>query len=523
MKIKLRWRRKPPVLGATRRVPLALPLAGLLALLFASAGAQEHRGNESDPVPPAQTFPRTTQLDLAVGKSLLLNSRLPMERVSVGLGGFADVTAVSPSEVLVNGKAVGETSLIIWQEGGTKLYYDLDVRPSRFLANSRIELADRQLSQELPGQSINLTQEDETLFLRGQVKDVTSAERAYAIASTLGKAVNLLYVDVPPAEDQILLKVKFASVDRSISTQLGVNLFSTGAANTIGTASTGQFNPPTIASVNSGVKASATLSDALNVFLFRPDLNLGATIKLLESRGLLEVLAEPNVLAQNGKEASFVAGGEFPYPVVQGSSGGGGAAVTIQFREFGVRLNFIPTITPRGSISLRVAPEVSALDFTHGLTVNGFSVPAITVRKLDTAVELNEGQSFAIGGLLDNRVTDTIDKVPFLGDIPILGKFFQSKSRSKENTELLVIVTPELVRPIPQGTPAPQLKYPLPFMDPNTRADSMTPARGNSASARPSAIPIETLLKSLQAEAANADQSRPISAPMVPPAAATKK
>ena len=204
--------------------------------------------------------------------------------------------------------------------------------------------------------------------------------------------------------------------------------------------------------------AAVTLSDALNFFLFRPDLNLGATIKLLESRGLLEVLAEPNVMAQNGKEASFVAGGEFPYPVVQGSTGAGGAAVTIQFREFGVRLNFIPTITPRGTISLRVAPEVSALDFTHGLTVNGFSVPAITVRKLDTAVELNEGQSFAIGGLLDNRVTDSLEKVPFLGDLPILGKFFQSKSRTKENTELLVIVTPELVRPIPQGAPLPAIK-----------------------------------------------------------------
>ena len=298
---------------------------------------------------------------------------------------------------------------------------------------------------------------------------MTSAERAYSIASTLGKAVNLLYVDVPQPEEQILLKVKFASVDRNLSTQLGVNLFSTGAANTIGSTSTGQFNPPTIPKVDTGVNAAtATLSDALNLFLFRPDLNLGATIKLLESRGLLEVLAEPNVLAQNGKEASFVAGGEFPYPVVQGSTGGGSAAVTIQFREFGVRLNFIPTITPRGSISLRVSPEVSALDFTHGLTVNGFSVPAITVRRLNTAIELNEGQSFAIGGLLDNRVTDSLEKVPFLGDLPVLGKFFQSKSRTKENTELLVIVTPELVRPIPQGAPLPQLKYPTPFLEPNT-------------------------------------------------------
>jgi pilus assembly protein CpaC len=239
----------------------------------------------------------------------------------------------------------------------------------------------------------------------------------------------------------------------------------------------------------------------------------------MESRGLLEVLAEPNVLAQNGKQASFVAGGEFPYPVVQGTSGGGGAAVTIQFREFGVRLNFIPTITPRGSISLRVAPEVSALDFTHGLTVNGFSVPAITVRKLDTAVELNEGQSFAIGGLLDNRVTETLEKVPFLGDLPILGKFFQSRSHNKENTELIVIVTPEFVRPIPQDVVLPQLKYPVPFMDPNTPVDPKTPARESSSFALPNSVPIETLLRSLQAEsAANAPQppAALISAPSAP-------
>ena len=213
-----------------------------------------------------------------------------------------------------------------------------------------------------------------------------------------------------------------------------------------------------------------------------------------------------------------MAGGEFPYPVVQGSTGGGAAAVTIQFREFGVRLNFVPTITPRGSISLRVAPEVSALDFTHGLTVNGFAVPAITIRKLDTAVELNEGQSFAIGGLLDNRVADTFDKVPFLGDIPVLGKFFQSKSHQKENTELLVIVTPELVRAVPQGMPVRQLKFPVPFMDPNTPPDLNTPAKPTTDTARPTSVPVEMLLKSIQAESANAEQSRPVSAPMVAPA-----
>jgi len=514
-----------------RAGPLALPVACLLTLFFVSAGAQEHLGKEADLTPVARTLPQTPQsLDLTVGKSVLLDSILPMERVAIGLGGFAEVTAVGPSEVLVSAKAPGETTLIIWQEDGSKLYYDLAVRPSRFLANNRIDLVDRQIKEELPGQNIHLSQEDDTFFLRGKVKDVTSAERAYSIASTLGKAVNLLYVDVPPPEPQILLRVKFASVDRNLSTQMGVNLFSTGAVNTIGSTSTGQFNPPSIPNVATGVNAAtATLSDALNLFLFRPDLNLGATIKLLESRGLLEVLAEPNVLAQNGKEASFLAGGEFPFPVVQGSTGGGGAAVTIQFREFGVRLSFIPTITPRGSISLQVAPEVSALDFTHGLSVNGFAVPAMTVRKLNTSVELNEGQSFAIGGLLDNRVTDTLEKVPFIGDLPIIGKFFQSRANNKENTELLVIVTPELVRPIPQGAPLPQLQYSVPFLDPNTAGGLPTAVREGSNPAPASVIPIEILLKSLQAGSPANEQPRLVApstqrpaAPMLAPATAPK-
>ncbi len=339
---------------------------------------------------------------------------------------------------------------------------------------------------------------------------------------------------MPPPEAQVLLKVKFASVDRNFSSQVGVNLFSTGAANTIGGASTGQFNPPTIPGVASSTSATtATLSDALNLFLFRPDLNLGATIKLLESRGLLEILAEPNVLAQNGKQASFLAGGEFPFPVVQGSTGGGSAAVTIQFREFGVRLNFLPTITARGSISLRVSPEVSALDFTHGLTVNGFAVPAMTVRRLDTSVELNQGESFAIGGLLDNRVTDTLSKIPFIGDLPVIGKFFQSRSRSKENTELLVIVTPELVQPIHRGAPLPALNYPAPFLDSNTAGDPVNHAtQSATALPPPAAIPVETLLRSMRAESPeNADQSaqsvapraQPAAAPMVSPAAGPTK
>jgi pilus assembly protein CpaC len=520
---------------------MAPPVVYLLALMFASAGAQEHRGQESEPsappVAPERPVPAPRaiavapeSLALTVGKSMLLDSAVPMERVSVGLGGFAEVTAVSPSEVLVNAKAPGETTLIIWEQNGTKRYYDLTVQPSRFLATNRMDLAGRQIREELPDQDIRLAMEDDTFFLRGKVKDLASADRAFSIASTLGKAVNLLYVDVPAQEAQILLKVRFASVDRNISSQLGTNLFSTGAANTIGSISTGVFSPPSIPSVTTGSKVvTASISDALNLFLFRPDLNLGATIKLLESRGLLEVLAEPNVLAQNGKLASFLAGGEFPFPVVQASSGGASAAVTIQFREFGVRLSFLPTITARGSISLRVAPEVSALDFTHGLTVSGFAVPAITVRKMSTSVELAEGQSFAIGGLLDNRVTETMQKIPFIGDLPVIGKFFQSKTRNKENTELMVIVTPELVRALPAGSPPQQLKYPVPFLDANT-GESLYQDSHASVPASPSALPVELLLKSLQAESpAGAESAQPgglapaPALPMVSPAAGPRK
>ena len=238
-----------------------------------------------------------------------------------------------------------------------------------------------------------------------------SAERAAAIAATLGKVVNLLHVVTPPEEPQILLKVRFADVDRSVSSQLGINLFSMGAANTIGGMSTQQYAPPLIrCRAGAGYPVTATLTNALNLFLFRPDLNLGATIEALEAKNLLQILAEPNVMAMNGKPASFISGGEFPVPVVQGGANIG--AVTIQFREFGVKLNFLPTITPRGTIRLQVAPEVSSLDYSNGIVLNGFTVPALDTRKVQTEVELENGQSFAIAGLLDKNINETLDKIP---------------------------------------------------------------------------------------------------------------
>jgi pilus assembly protein CpaC len=320
-------------------------------------------------------------LFVTVGKSLVVESPVNIQRVSVGDAKVAEAVAVTPREVLVNGKALGETSLIIWQAGGNRLLFDLRVRPSA----APLEAVRAELGKELPGQEVGLTQEGTNVFLRGTVESLSAAERAAAIAGTLGKVVNLLRVKVPGVEDQILLKVRFADVDRVATQNLGINLFSTGAGNTPGSLTTQQFSPPTMSLAGTGVTVS--LTDALNVFLFRRDLNLGATIAALQTRSLLQILAEPNLLTVNGKAASFLAGGEFPVPVVQSGVGGAGA-VTIQWREFGIRINFLPVVTARGTIRLKVVPEVSSLDKANGLVITGFQVPAIATRRVQTEIEL---------------------------------------------------------------------------------------------------------------------------------------
>lgn len=443
-------------------------------------------------IPAEGSAGNASQLVLTVGKSAVVDSPVNIQRVSIANPKLAEAVAVSPREVLVNALAPGETTLILWEQGGRRIFFDLSVRASM----ARIDAVRRQLASELDGQDVSLVFENETPFLRGTVTDLTNAERAMAIAATLGKPVNLLRVNVPPIEPQILLKVRFANVDRAASQELGANLFSTGALNTPGAVTTGQFSPPQ-ATLDQG-RPEFTLTDALNVFLFRPDLNLGATIRALQSRRALEILAEPNVLTINGKPASFVAGGEFPFPTLQGGGSGLGA-VTIQFREFGVRINFTPVITPRNTIRLRVVPEVSSLDFANGLVFQGFNIPALSTRRVSTEIELEAGQSFAIAGLLDNRMTETLNKVPGLSAIPLLGKLFQSKASSRNESELLVLVTPELVRPIPAGHPLPEV-LPQEFLDsiqskaPRTPgADVTGPVPGGSPR---QTLPVEELINS---------------------------
>ncbi len=440
--------------------------------------------------PPAQqdNVSGPAKLTVTVGKSLIIDSPLNIQRVSVANGELVEAVAVNPKEVLLNGKGAGETSLIVWQQNGNRLVYDLTVRMSPL----KLEAVREQIAREYPDCDIDVTFDNDTAFLRGAVKDVITAERVAAMVGTLGKTVNLLRVEVPPVETQILLKVRFANVDRGASTDLGINIASTALGQDT-SITTGQY---------SGLKVDQTgsfsLSDALNIFLFRKDLNLGATIKALESKRLLETLAEPNVMAIDGKPASFLSGGEFPYPMVQGGAGVG--AVTIAFREYGIKINFLPVITPRGTIRLQVSPEVSALDYANAVTFEGFTIPALTTRKIQTEVELESGQSFVIAGLLDNELTETLNRIPGLANIPLLGKLFQSRSRSKDNTELLVIVTPEVVRPVPVGQPAPELNYPQPFLKANSPVPMQQPGidKTGPVAEQPKAktIPIEQLVQS---------------------------
>jgi pilus assembly protein CpaC len=265
--------------------------------------------------------------------------------------------------------------------------------------------------------------------------------------------------------------VTFAEVQRNAVQQLGLNILSTGALNTPGSVSTQQYSPPGSTSLSSaigaplkGFSSQFQLTDLLNIFVFRPDLNLGLMIKALKQRSLLETLAEPNLLALAGKEASFLAGGEFPVPIIQGSTGS--PTVSVQFKEFGVRLKFIANPNVDGTINLHVAPEVSALDFSNAVTLSGFLIPALTTRRAETEVQLKDGQSFAIAGLMDNRVQKISNKIPWLGDVPILGNLFKSSSFTKSKTELLVMVTPRIIKPMDPGQAPPLPSFPVPFLNP---------------------------------------------------------
>jgi pilus assembly protein CpaC len=453
------------------RLAAAVLLFG--ATLLAHPAASGGNLATSSPSPQSQDAVPSTQstssssavtagavpLRVMVGKSLLINTTERLKRVSVTDPAVADALVVTPTQVLVNGLAPGEVSLLIWDELERSRSFDLRV-------DVDITAATEEMRRLFPEEQINVTPSRSAIVLSGHVTTEDVSKHAGALAAAYSRNVVNVLTFGPVGAEEILLQVKFAEVDRTALTQLGVNLLSTGSGNTVGTTTTGQFGGARLGTITDTTGANdnpfsstATISDALNLFFFNPQVHLGAVIKALQTKSLLQILAEPNLVAVNGKEASFLAGGEFPFPVVQPGAGGI-STVTVQFREFGVRLKFTPIIQPNGSIHLHVVPEVSTLDFANAVTVSGTTIPAISTRKADTEFELQDGQSFVIAGLMDNRVTDIGNKVPWLGDVPILGNFFKSKSAQKSNSELMVLCTVRRIAPSIQTPTPPKVKEP---------------------------------------------------------------
>jgi len=438
----------------------------------------EHPATASVPAPSEATG--AAPLRVMVGKSLLINTSERLKRVSVTDPAVADVQVVTPTQILVHGRSAGEVSLLIWDELERSRSFDLRV-------DVDVTAAAEEEKSVFPDEQILVTPSRSAIVLSGHVSDETVATRAGKIAEAYSKNVVNVLTFGPKGAQEVLLEVKFAEVDRTALLQYGFNIFAPGLGNTIGTIQTGQFgsvaihNTATTTTTSGGSTTTTTtptaptvsISDFLNVFITRTDLNIGVVIKALQAKNLLQILAEPNLIAVNGKEASFLAGGEFPFPIVQPSQGFN--AVTIQFKEFGVKLKFTPVIMPSGSIHLKVVPEVSTLDFTNALQISGFLIPALSTRRADTEFELQDGQSFVIAGLMDNRVTNLVNKIPGLGDIPILGTFFKSKSAQKSNAELMVLCTVKKVGPEVQPTALP--KSPEPFLD-EDKFDGKKPGGG---------------------------------------------
>ena len=371
-------------------------------------------------------------LSVARGASLLLTNPFRFERVALGDPSIAEANAVSPTELLITGQTLGTTSLLIWATTGTPRFYSVEV-------TADAPGLERFIKELMPDEDVRVSASGNTVTLSGTVRDPNSVARAIEIAETSGATVidNLV---APPAV-QVLLQVRFAEITRN-----GMKEFA---------AALQTLNPQDLS--DNGDWEGESISDGiLQVLLSNPNANIGGIIRASTSKGNFRSLAEPNLLTLPGKEAYFLAGGEFPFPVIQSSASN---TVTIQFKEFGIKLRFTPTITRSGAIRLKVEPEVSSLDFANGLVIGGFQIPTLVTRRAETEVELRAGQYLAIAGLIDNNLIDNVTKIPILGDIPILGQFFRTTDARQRRSELLVLITPhfvvanEIAVPLPTGEP----------------------------------------------------------------------
>ncbi len=408
------------------------------------------------PVMPPPTAPATqpaaapadTGLHLDAGRSLIVHLARLAKLVSVGDPAVAAVNVMPDGRgLLVTGKRGGSTALIVIDDTGRSSVYDVTVDPD-FTA------VRRQLREAFPGVAVRAEPLNDTIALRGTVPSDKVANQIIEMAGTFAKVHNFMEV---AGGQQVNLQIRFAEIDRSAVRNLGINFGGTDGISTFGN-NIGQVSPLGFIQQGPGLLGLGVPSPSAGVTLFGNGA-FGKTsfayfLQALEENGLVRMLAEPNVVAINGQEASFIAGGEFPVPVSQGGGAGAGAAVTVQYQEYGIRLNFTPLVLGGGNIRLKVAPEVSALDFANAVRANGFLIPALTKRKVSTTVELADGQSFALAGLMNDTMSSTTDAVPLLGDVPVIGMLFRSTKYQRQQTELVVMVTPRLVGPTDPDTTA---------------------------------------------------------------------
>lgn len=387
-----------------------------------------------------------TKLDLRANQSFLLDTDLDIRRVSVGKPEIADVTVVTPKQLMVTGKAPGETTLIYWTAAGVPTSVDVNVWVENGVRKG--------LEKIVPGEKFEMSGTPETMILTGSVSSETAQRRLVESAKAYTKnVVDLLAVE---RVEQVMLQVRVAEVDRNVVKELGFNFMTDGNQTGRGALSPGNSFTPFFGDLRNTdvgkVGPNATFSDAVNLFVAKPGAfpKFAAFIRALDDKGALKVLAEPNLVVSNGAEGKFLAGGEFPVVYNTGSNG----TTSVVYKEFGVRLNFQPKIAPNGEIHLKVAQEVSELDFANAVILSGFRIPALRSRKAESSLQLADGQTFALAGLIDNKISKQVSKVPLLGDIPVLGALFRSTRYQNNETELVILVTPKLVRPLAKGATA---------------------------------------------------------------------
>jgi len=426
------------------RHPLVRVLCAAGVALGATSGALV--GQQPAPVPQADQQPE--RILLLAGRSMVMTTDFDIERVAITDDTVADAVVVQSREILINGKQPGTISLILWGQG-RRVHHELVVEPGVTTLEQRLEAL-------FPGEDISVSVTEGAVILSGRVSSNEVMLRAGEIASAAlpeRQIINMLQLPGGSGSQQVMLQVRFAEVNRRAVQEVGLSLFATRAGFTA-RSTTQQFAAPNFDDAEGDV-AGLVFADFLNIFFFQRNEGIGGVLKALEQKGWFQSLAEPNLIAYNGQEASFLAGGEIPIPTVSGNSGN----VNVEYKEFGVRLTFRPIIAG-DVIRLHVRPEVSALDFSNGVTLSGFRIPALTTRYAETEVELRDGQSFAIAGLLDTTAQNDSAAIPILSQIPLIGYLFKSKADREEQTELMVLITPRLVRPLnPDEVP------PLPTID----------------------------------------------------------